>query len=145
MGKLNLKLNAPPRADAVGGPYTTQLHPIDEGAFRKFVAGNSHIPAFANFNPDEKQSDYDMRGWWQAFTNPNHPQHELTSVGVSDYDGMPHFNDYWKTPYHKTFSSESRWAIPGKAPSWTNDGAGGWNLVNPGGIVMAREPKMMGD
>jgi hypothetical protein len=52
---------------------------------------------------------------------------------VSSFDGLPHFPDTYKTPYHKTFSNESRYALP-NAPSWKGD-----RLVDWKGNVVADE------
>jgi hypothetical protein len=143
MGKLTFKAGI--RPDAMAGPYQTQLSPGDESLFRSWLTSNAQVaPGIAAFNPDDRQSDYDMRGWWQAYSNPQHPQNQLTSMGTSSYDMQPHFNDYWKTPYHETFSQESQWAKPNKAPQWFDDGQGGWKLIDRKGKVIKHEPSQIG-
>lgn len=145
MGRLTLRANASPRDDANDGPYQTALSPGMESVFRNFLADssagpNAH-PAFSQFNPDNPKSDYDMRGWFSAAINPNDPMHSRTSMADSSNSAAPHFDDFWKTPYHAGFSDESRFAIPGGgAPGWKEDGYGGWNLVKPSGDVAKAEP-----
>lgn len=96
-----------------GGPkrdkfYNTQLTPEQEAKYREWV---KTLPA--NLQSDY---DYDMRGLWL--------------VGdVPDEEG--HMTDYWKKPWHPTFSNESRYSsteTPGGewygeefAPSWYNN------------------------
>lgn len=120
-------------------PYATDLGD-KEPVFRQFLqqAALAH-PAFAAFNPDDPRSDYDMRGWWQAAIDPTHPQHELTGMSASSNSIEPHFDDYWKTPYHPGFSADSIKYGPG-ANTWKDDGYGGWNLTSPSGSVVKAEP-----
>lgn len=140
MGKLRLKATSAD-AGANGGPYQTQLSPGQEALFRNWIAANADThPAFKDFNPDDPESDYDMRGWWQAAMNPDDPLHERTALGDSTNSVEPHFDDCWKTPYHAGFSDQSKFAVPGQAPSWQEDGFGGWNLVSPNGDTVKSEP-----
>lgn len=91
------------------GPYQTMLPADQEAQFRQWVQAN-RVP----FDPNNPTSDYDMRGFWQdqaarqqgTQTNPN--------------DGLPHYPDTYKTPFHQSFSNESRYALP-TAPRWAND------------------------
>ena len=106
--------------------FSTSLAPPMEGQFRRWVADN-RIP----FDPNDAKSDYDMRGYWLASRSPGVWQ-GLQAEGkipadmapggtkVDPNDGHPHFPDYWKTPYHETFSNESKFAGP-NAPHWTDD------------------------
>ena len=48
-----------------------------------------------------------------------------------------HFPDFWKTPYHESFSAESQWADPAKAPKWNAQD----QLVLPDGTVVFDEKK----
>jgi len=89
-------------AYAKPGPYTTALSPEEERGFQSWVKANK-IPW-----RDSPTSDYDMRGYWKAQQAGNaHAQTEINPV-----DHKPHYPDTWKTPYHKTFSSESQYALP---------------------------------
>lgn len=97
---------------AVSDPtYQTPLSPQQETAFRHWVVQNK-VP----FNPaDASPQDYDMRGYWQ----------DIAAGGASETarnanDGEMHFPDTYKTPYHHSFSSESKYAQP-DAPVWIND------------------------
>lgn len=53
---------------------------------------------------------------------------------VNPNDSQLHYPDYYKTPLHSSFSSESQWAGP-NAPSWINDS----QLVAPNGRIMFDE------
>lgn len=92
------------------GEYSTSLNPQSESMFRRWVSQNK-IP----FNPDSKLSDYDMRGFWLALQAKD--PRALTAV--NPYDKQIHYPDYWKTPYHQTFSAESQWAKK-DAPKWND-------------------------
>jgi hypothetical protein len=103
------------------GPWLTTLNPDQERRFQAWVRAN-HIPFDSSPN-----ADYDMRGYWLANNGL------LAETKVSDYDGLLHFPDTYKTPYHRTFSNESRYATP-DAPHWEND-----RLVDNSGHVIADE------
>lgn len=117
--------------------FQTQLGPMQELMFRNWVQQNN-IP----FDPNNTKSDYDMRGYWNTSQSPGvwkmlqgagkiPSDMSPASTKVDPNDGKPHFPDYWKTPYHETFSNESQWATP-SAPGWTADD----KLVTPGGQVV---------
>lgn len=118
---------APPAAPSQytnsAGPYVTSLAPAEENEFQSWVKNNK-IP----FDPSAN-SDYDMRGFWKASKagDPN------ASTAVSQFDGRIHFPDTYKTPYHKTFSNESKYATP-SAPKWVGD-----KLIDSSGRVIADE------
>lgn len=109
-----------------GASYNTPLMPLDEMAFRQWVANNS-VP----FNVNAPVSDYDMRGYWQGLQQGN-PMARPTEVNVND--GRPHYTDYYKTPLHQTFSAESQWAGP-LSPTWIND----HQLAAPSGRLLFDE------
>ena len=99
--------------------------PLDFGhelAFRQWVAKNK-VP----FDPEQQPQDYDMRGFWQGLQNEN----PLAQSAIDPNDSRMHYPDYWKTPYHETFSNESQWA---------NDMAPRWNeqdqLTAPSGRIL---------
>jgi len=114
--------------------YTTQLDPLNEMAFRQWVT-NNNVP----FDPNAGVTDYDMRGYWQALNNGN-PMAPQTSLNLND--GQQHYTDYFKTPLHKSFSSESKFAGP-DAPSWIND----HQLAAPDGRIVfdERAPQTMAE
>ena len=112
-----------PRADARPGPYVTQLNPQQEQQFQQWVRDNN-IPF-----RDEANSDYDMRGYFLDNVIGGQGQ----GTRVSQFDQRPHFPDTYKTPYHRTFSNESRYALP-TAPHWEGD-----RLIDSQGNVVADE------
>jgi hypothetical protein len=89
-------------------PWNTPLSQLDEFAFRDWLKRNN-VP----FDPETTVSDYDMRGFWQALQAGD----TRARSAVDRNDRMVHYPDYWKTPYHETFSAESQWALP-TAPRW---------------------------
>jgi hypothetical protein len=91
------------------GSYLTKLPTQEELAFQQWVQQNQ-VP----FNP-APNADYDMRGFWQALM-ANDPR---ATTAINPNDKQMHYPDYWKTPYHESFSAESKWAAPG-APVWNN-------------------------
>lgn len=102
--------------------YNTPLQPQQEAQFRQWISQNN-VP----FNPDVAVSDYDMRGFWNALQSGD----QRAASAIDPNDKRLHYPDYWKTPYHKTFSNESQWAVP-NAPKWTDDD----KLVAPDGTVI---------
>jgi hypothetical protein len=124
--------------------FSTPLEASNEKSFRDWVSNNK-VP----FDPNSRTADYDMRGFWKTAQNPE-AWKQLQASGkiptdmeplgtrVDPNDGKPHFPDYWKTPYHQTFSNESQWANE-SAPHWTDDD----KLVSPAGKVLFddRAPK----
>jgi hypothetical protein len=104
------------------GAYSTPLGMLDEMMFRQWIADNK-VP----FNPDAQVSDYDMRGFYRGMQQQN----PRAISAIDPNDGRLHYPDYWKTPYHETFSNESQWAGP-MAPQWTPDD----KLVSAGGRVL---------
>jgi len=108
------------------GQYSTVLSPDAEVAFRDWVKQNK-VP----FNIDDTVSDYDMRGFYKALQE----QDPRAVSGINPNDNAMHYPDIWKTPYHKTFSNESQWAMPG-APMWKGN-----QLVMPDGRVVFDESK----
>lgn len=109
-------------------PYQTKLAPQQEKMFQQWLAVSK-----APFDPSPR-ADYDMRGFWLGLVNGD-PQAQ-TAINASDK--QLHFPDTWKTPYHATFSSESKYATPG-APSWAGD-----RLIDKRGNVIADETPQEG-
>ncbi|HLY88321.1 MAG TPA: hypothetical protein VKQ27_04995 [Acetobacteraceae bacterium] len=103
--------------------YSTQLSPLDEMAYRQWVADHG-VPT----NPDATApQDYDMRGFYQGLQQQN----PRAQSAIDPNDSKLHYPDFWKTPLHQTLSNESQWAPP-NAPSWTDDD----KLVQPNGRVV---------
>ena len=90
--------------------FKTALSPEDELAFQVWRKKNK-VPF-----DDSPTSDYDMRGFWKAGQEGD-PD---ASTAVSKFDGKIHFNDKFKTPFHKSFSNESQYATS-DAPHWVGD------------------------
>jgi hypothetical protein len=110
--------------------YLTKLSAEDEVKFMDWVKESK-----APFDPSA-QADYDMRGFWLGLVNGD----PRARTDVNANDGKLHFTDYWKTPYHESFSAESKWAVPGKAPTWNDLD----QLVTPDGIVVFDERAKVG-
>lgn len=98
-----------------GQPYNTRLNPLQEMAFRQWQE-SSGIP----FDLAAPVTDYDLRGYWLG-SQQGSPH--AAPPEASAFDGRQHLTDYWKTPLHQSFSSESQWANPQTAPRWSEDGA----------------------
>jgi len=98
----------------------TQLPPEQEAAFNKWLEQNN-----VNYNPADKYPDYDMRGYYQSLQ-----QGKAEQPGVNPVDQQLHYPDTFKTPYHESFSNESKWATEG-APSWQGE-----KLVSPAGVTV---------
>lgn len=105
--------------------YQTQLGPAERSAFIDWVHQN-HVP----YDPSPN-ADYDMPGFFHGMVT-GHPR---AQQGMNSNDGQMHYDDYWKTPYHHSFSAESQWAMPGVAPQWIND----YQLAEPNGREVYNE------
>lgn len=107
--------------------FSTMLPPSEESSFRAWVAENK-VP----FDPNATgPQDYDMRGFYRGLMTKD--PHAVT--GMNPNDNQLHFSDYWKTPYHESFSAESQWADPARAPRWNSRD----QLVLPNGRVVFDE------
>ena len=100
-----------------------KLNPQQEQAFLQWVSQNK-VPV----NPNDKTPDYDMRGYWLSLQNA-----QAAKAGINPNTGTLHFPDTFKTPYHESFSAESKWATKG-APTWKED-----KLVAPDGKVVFQD------
>lgn len=105
--------------------YDTKLPQMDEFQFRQWLQ-DKNVP----FNPNAGQQDYDMRGYWQGLQQQN----PRSTSGINPNDSQLHFSDNWKTPYHQSFSNESKYATP-NAPQWVND----TQLAAPSGRIVFDE------
>jgi hypothetical protein len=100
-----------PYVKAAAKDFATALQPKQEEMFRKWVKANK-VP----FDADSKDpQDYDMRGFYKAFMAGD----KSAKSAIDPNDKRMHYPDFWKTPYHETFSNESQWATP-DAPKWNN-------------------------
>ena len=106
--------------------FITQLSPDQEKAFGAWVSQN-HVP----FDPSQSMQDYDMRGFYQALMAKD--PRAMTAINPNDQ--KMHYPDFWKTPYHKSFSAESQWANPQTAPHWNDKD----QLVLPSGAIVFDE------
>lgn len=104
------------------GDYQTQLTPEQDQQFMAWIQQNK-VP----FNSKLSTQDYDMKGFWQALQAKD----PKAVSAVDPNDNQIHYPDYWKTPYHETFSSESQWATD-KAPKWNDKD----QLVDSAGKVL---------
>jgi hypothetical protein len=103
--------------------YRTPLSPAEEQMFQAWVKQNN-VPY-----RDEPDADYDMRGYYNDIVAKGK---EATVTGP---DGAPHYPDTYKTPYHETFSNESKYAPP-DAPRWD----GNVLVDNRGRTLVDEEP-----
>ena len=88
--------------------YRTKLTDAEENLFRKWYNYASYILKW-DTDPDAPEHNYDIRGYWK--------KNKYSPVLPGQ-----HFPDTWKTPGHKTFSSESMYYKPGMAAvKWNND------------------------
>ena len=78
-----------PYAKPGASGFNTQLDPLNEMAFRQWVARNK-VP----FNPDKEMTDYDMRGFYQGLQQQN--PRAISSINPNDQ--QLHYPDWWKTP-----------------------------------------------
>jgi hypothetical protein len=108
------------RRFAKSGEYQTPLSAENEKRFNNWLSVHSKHPAISEYDPQSKQMDYDLRGWW------------LNNNGIAPPQG--HFPDTYKTPYHETFSNESIYALP-TAPRWIQQGQNWFLLGNDGSIL----------
>lgn len=106
------------------GSYVTTLAPEEESLFQQWVKSNN-VP----FDPSPN-ADYDMRGFFHGLIT-NDPN---ARSGINPNDKALHFSDYWKTPYHESFSAESQFANK-EAPNWNEKD----QLVTPSGKVLFDE------
>lgn len=112
--------------NAKPGPYATQLPADQEAAFQQWVQQNK-VPW-----QDTPDADYDMRGYYKALQSGD----QNAKQKLSGFDGSMHFPDTYKTPYHKTFSNESQYALP-SAPHWEGE-----RLVDAkGNVIVDETPK----
>lgn len=88
--------------------FNTPLKPGEETKFRQWV-GENKVP----FDPDKKESDYDMRGFYRALQAGD----KKATSAINPNDKKMHYPDWWKTPMHETFSRDSQWATS-DAPTW---------------------------
>lgn len=104
--------------------YQSHLQPAEESGFQAWVKKNN-VP----FDPSST-ADYDMRGFYKGVMSKD----PRAQAAVNPNDKKLHFPDYWKTPYHKSFSAESQWATK-DAPNWNDKD----QLVLPSGAVVFDE------
>src|SRR6516164_2469915 len=82
------------------GPYSTPLSGDEESKFQGWIKDNN-VP----FEDDGPKSNYDMRGYWKDIASKG-----KSETSINPNDNQMHFPDTYKTPYHKTFSNESKYA-----------------------------------
>jgi hypothetical protein len=88
--------------------FNTPLPLGDELKFNAWLQENK-VP----FDARAPVSDYDMRGFYKGLQEG----HPAAASAIDPNDQQMHYPDYWKTPYHETFSNQSQWALP-TAPAW---------------------------
>jgi hypothetical protein len=103
---------------ATPSTYRTEHTPMEEQLYQAWVAQHN-VPTAGN--------DYDMRGFYRGLLSGD----PRAQSAIDPNDARMHYPDYWKTPYHETFSNESQWATP-NAPAWNEQD----QLVSPGGRIV---------
>lgn len=98
------------------GPYFTRLDPKEEAAFEAWAKSIGQAPS----------PDYDLRGFWKAMQSGD----PRARRAVNPVTRTVHFPDTWKTPYSRSFSNESIYALP-DAPHWE-----GAKLIDKNGNVV---------
>jgi hypothetical protein len=111
-----------------GKQFTTPLAPDEEAQFQQWVQQN-RVPW-----QDAPMADYDMRGYFQGLKSGD----PIAVQSLNPSDGLMHFPDKWKTPFHSKFSNESKYATP-DAPHWEGDNSSGWKLIDKSGKVIYDE------
>ncbi len=110
------------------GPYVTPLSEREENNFQSWVKKNDIPSGTASGTSDPQflspDNDYDMRGFYK----------DMLSGGAKRAENL-HFPDTYKTPYHKTFSRESKYATA-DAPHWEGN-----RLIDKRGRIVADETK----
>ena len=113
----------------------------EEEAFQIWVKSQADKEAqtgtegmFTNYQHDDPFPDYDMRGFYKDL-KANKPR---AVSSVNPQDGRVHGTDYYKTPYHESFSKQSQWATKA-APDWVGDDKQGWKLMDSKGKVYKDE------
>lgn len=112
--------------------FNTTLTAPQESAFRDWLKSSN-----APFDPEASKSDYDMRGFYSALMGGD----PVAKSSVNQNDNQIHYPDYWKTPYHQSFSNESQWATP-DAPHW---GDGDKLIDNTGNVVFDERAQQRSD
>ena len=115
---------------ALPSPFRTNLSLKDEIGFNVFKKVNQ-IPD----DGDRFDSSYDMRGFFKENV-PGVAERVLAPLlGKVDNntaqlpDGL-HFTDEFKTPFHPTFSEESKFEQPGLKRNWVPNGDGTFSLID---------------
>jgi len=122
---MNIRKQPIPPYAIQADTYQTSLSPEDDVRFSQWMLENK-VP----YDP-KPTGDYGMKGFWQALQKGD----PIATTAINPNDNKIHYPDYFKTPYHKSFSNESRWAIKDKAPFWNKSD----QLVMPDGTVIYDE------
>ncbi len=100
--------------------YVTKLPDDMHQQFLQWVQQN-HVP----YDPGP-HADYDMPGFWLALMSGD----KQATSGISPVDGRLHFTDYFKTPYHRSFSNQSKYSTSPDDPRWV-----GRQLIYKGNVL----------
>jgi hypothetical protein len=88
--------------------FQTKLKPAQEHMYNKWLSATAQDTGI-DYDPND--ASYDMRGYWKDVVAPG----RFKRMGKGQ-----HFPDTYKTPYHPTFSRESKFANE-NAPLWKDD------------------------
>ncbi len=132
LGKMMIPHHADGAVVSPKLPYQTALSPSQEAEFQRYA----RLRPGYKFDP-MPQGDYDERGQWLAQKKGLDPGGNWTQgqALTEDKADGPHGSDVWKTPYHRGFSNESKYAMTGREPSWNSRG----QLQTPTGATVLDE------
>src|SRR4029077_7476097 len=102
------------------GSNLTELTPEEKQDFLVWSQAITQKYPKLRYDPSPT-ADYDLAGFYKAMLARN-PKARVSPEG--------HLPDIWKTKYHRSFSNESMYALPG-APRWKGN-----QLVTPEGKVV---------
>ena len=114
-------------------PFGTELDPESEKEFSQFANQIKQIPTM----------DFDLRGAFQEAKQKGLVKDllggkETELGGINPTTQSFHFTDKYKTPFHSSFSKESKFAQT-DAPGWVPNGDGSFSLVDKMGKTLIDE------
>tara|TARA_R110000822_G_scaffold75493_4_gene181613 strand:+ start:4260 stop:4706 length:447 start_codon:yes stop_codon:yes gene_type:complete len=105
-------------------PYNTPLNVSDQLQYEMFKIANQ-------LSGDRQGLDnpYDMRGFFKKMLQQGGTAFQMPTDGsTADLPDGLHFTDEFKTPFHPTYSNESKYKMPGLDRDWVPNGDGTWSL-----------------
>mgnify|MGYP003632444920 CR=1 FL=1 len=133
---VDLKNMGPSQSGGMPSPYSTPLNFGEQLKFEMFKIAQGIPDDGGKFN-----STYDMQGFFKKMLQQGGTAFQSPTDGATaDLPDGLHFTDEFKTPFHPTFSNESKYKMPGLDRDWTPNGDGTWSLIdNKTGAVIRDE------